>query len=71
MKDKLQRLQEMLIDALILDLDDPTIRGPGLYGVIRGVLNDHKESLELLPQQAIEDLESAMSKAAPFKMSGS
>ena len=45
---KLQKLQEMLIDALIEDLNDPTIRGPGLYGVVRGVINDHKEDVNIL-----------------------
>ena len=65
---KLQKLQEMLIDALIEDLTDPTIRGPGLYGVVRGVINDHKEDVNILPQNTIKEIEDAMSSAAPFKI---
>jgi|TARA_R100000005_G_C4890247_1_gene137468 hypothetical protein len=58
----------MLIDALIEDLNDPTIRGPGLYGVVRGVINDHKEDVNILPQNTIKEIEDAMSSAAPFKI---
>ena len=61
-------LQDMLIDALIEDLNDPTIRGPGLYGVVRGVINDHKEDINVLPQNAIKEIEDAMASAAPFKL---
>ena len=68
MSQKLQNLQEMLFDALIEDLNDPTTRGPGLYGVVRGVLNDHKEDINILPQETIQTLENAMSEAAPFKI---
>tara|TARA_R110002012_G_scaffold12690_1_gene56092 strand:+ start:12838 stop:13050 length:213 start_codon:yes stop_codon:yes gene_type:complete len=68
---KLQQLQEMLIDALIEDLNDPTIRGPGLYGVVRGVINDHKEDINILPQNTIKEIEDAMASAAPFKIAES
>ena len=65
---KLQKLQEMLIDALIEDLNDPTIRGPSLYGVVRGVINDHKDDINILPQNTIKEFEDAMASAAPFKI---
>lgn len=68
MSQKLQNLQEMLFDALIEDLNDPMTRGPGLYAVVRGVLNDHKDEITLLPQETLQSLEDAMSEAAPFKV---
>jgi hypothetical protein len=68
MNNKLQQLQEMLFEALISDLNDPVTRGPGLYAVVRGVLNDHKDSVDLLPQEAIENLEQAMADSAPFQV---
>jgi hypothetical protein len=68
MKPKLQKLHEGLIDALTEDLNDPTTRGPGLYAVIRGVLNDHKESLDLIPSETMESLENKMAQSAPFKI---
>ena len=71
MTQKLQKLQEMLFDALIEDLNDPMTRGPGLYAVVRGVLNDHKEDINLLPQETLQTLESAMSEAAPFQIKAS
>jgi hypothetical protein len=71
MTQKLQNLQEMLFDALIEDLNDPMTRGPGLYAVVRGVLNDHKEDINLLPQETLQTLESAMSEAAPFQIKAS
>lgn len=58
----------MLFDALIEDLNDPMTRGPGLYAVVRGVLNDHKDEITLLPQETLQSLEDAMSEAAPFKV---
>ena len=71
MTQKLQNLQEMLFDALIEALNDPMTRGPGLYAVVRGVLNDHKEDINLLPQETLQTLESAMSEAAPFQIKAS
>lgn len=68
MDNKLQQLQDMLFDALISDLNDPITRGPGLYAVVRGVLNDHKDSVDLLPQETIVNLEKAMADSAPFKV---
>jgi len=41
MKEKLNELQDLLLDCLVNDLKDPDRRTPGLYTVIRGILSDH------------------------------
>tara|TARA_R100001082_G_C4238200_1_gene106186 strand:+ start:232 stop:453 length:222 start_codon:yes stop_codon:yes gene_type:complete len=66
-KNKQDLLQSLLIDCLLMDLNDPTKCTPGLYQVVRGVLNDNKESDETIPQETLEFLENRLSDAIPFK----
>lgn len=68
MKDKLNDMQERLIDCLINDLNDPDRRTPGLYTVVRGVLSDHKDKVNTIPSESIEAVEAAMKDAVPFKI---
>ena len=64
-------LQELLVDCLLLDLNDPTKCTPGLYQVVRGVLSDNKESEDTIPQETLEFLEGRLSDAIPFKKEAS
>lgn len=61
-------MQEKLLDCLISDLNDPDRRTPGLYTVVRGVLSDHKDQVNRIPNESIEAVEAAMKEAAPFKI---
>ena len=65
--DKQTLLQELLIDCLLMDLNDPDKCTPGLYQVVRGILNDNKEEEEAIPQETIEFLESRLNASIPFK----
>jgi hypothetical protein len=68
MKDKLNKMQDLLMDCLINDLNDPERRTPGLYTVVRGILADHKDKTNAIPNEAIEAVEQALKDAAPFKI---
>lgn len=62
---RIQRLNDKLIDTLMQDLNDPDKCTPGLYQVVRGVITDN--------QAAVDNLDSGALKAAgesldmPFK----
>ena len=60
-------LQELLVDCLLMDLQDPDKCTPGLYQVIRGMLNDNKNSEEAIPKETLDFLEARLSDAIPFK----
>lgn len=68
MKSKVQILNEMLLDSLVRDLKDPDKCTPGLYTVIRGIVNDNREAANAIPKDALEEVTKAMSEAAPFKI---
>lgn len=68
MKEKLNKLQEMLIDRLIEDFTDESKCTPGFYTVVRGILSDHKDQVNRIPSESIEAVEQAMQAAAPFKI---
>ena len=66
-KNKLNKLNDFLLDSLLADLNDPQKCTPGLYQVIRGYLNDNLELLDSIPQEVIESLEHKLSDSIPFK----
>jgi hypothetical protein len=49
------------------DLYDDTKRTPGLYTIIRGVINDNREALDGIPSSSLDTLEEAMKSKMPFK----
>ncbi len=57
MDNKINQLNELLLNALLVDLDDPQKCTPGLYQVVRGYLNDDQSSLEEIPQDTLDFLE--------------
>lgn len=68
MKNKVQILNEMLLDSLVRDLRDPDKCTPGLYTVIRGIINDNREAADSIPKDALDQVTKAMSEAVPFKI---
>ena len=71
MNDKINKLNELLLHALLADLDDPQKCTPGLYQVVRGYLNDNQTSLEDIPKETLEFLESKLTDTIPFKKEAS
>jgi hypothetical protein len=65
--DKNKMLQDLLTDCLLADLEDPDKCTPGLYQVVRGIINDNKQSLDEIPEETLSFLESKLSDAIPFK----
>ena len=66
MNNKVNKLNERLADTLLLDLDDPSKCTPGLYQIIRGYINDNREDLDGLPNEALDHLQT-IADAIPFR----
>ena len=66
-KDLISQLNARLIERLLDDLQDDTKSTPGLYQVIRGVVNDNREALDGIPSTSLDTLEVAMKAKMPFK----
>jgi len=64
---RIKKLNDQFLDTLLLDLDDPQKCTPGLYQVIRGVINDNKEDLDTIPKESMEFLQDKMVSSLPFK----
>ena len=64
---KLNILNELFSETLLIDINDPQKCTPGLYQVIRGVLNDNKELLDGIPKETLDFLENKLSDSLPFK----
>ena len=66
-KSLINTLNERLMARLLDDLKDDTKSTPGLYQVIRGVINDNREALDGIPSDSLDTLESVMKAKMPFK----
>jgi len=53
-KNKIQELNDTLIDTLMRDLQDPEKCTPGLYQVVRGVITDNQAAVDNLDVEAID-----------------
>ena len=71
MNDKINLLNDRLADSLLADLDDESKCTPGLYQIIRGYINDNRESLDEIPSNSLEFLETKIADAIPFKKEAS
>jgi len=60
-------LQKLLVNCMLEDLKDPDKCTPGLYQVVRGVLNDSKHEDDSIPKDTMDFLEARLSDAIPFK----
>jgi len=65
--EKQDLLQELLVECMLMDLRDPDKCTPGLYQVVRGVLNDNKSGDDEIPKETMEFLENRLNNAIPFK----
>jgi len=66
MMNKVNKLNDSLLDQLMEDLQDPMKCTPGLYQVIRGIINDNRADLDSLPKEALRELQN-ISEKAPFQ----
>jgi len=66
-KELITQLNTRLIERLLDDLQDDTKATPGLYQVIRGIVNDNREALDGIPTTSLDTLEVAMKAKMPFK----
>ena len=66
-QDKQNLLQQLLVNCMLEDLKDPDKCTPGLYQVVRGVLNDNKHEEDSIPKDTMDFLEACLSDAIPFK----
>tara|TARA_R110002110_G_C13055243_1_gene681306 strand:+ start:150 stop:365 length:216 start_codon:yes stop_codon:yes gene_type:complete len=71
MNNKINKLNEFLLDSLLADLNDPQKCTPGLYQVIRGYINDNVELLNSIPKDVLDSLEYKLSDSIPFKKEAS
>jgi len=67
MKNKLNKLNDLLLSCLLADLNDPQKCTPGLYQVVRGYLNDNGELLEGIPKETLDFLEEKLTSSLPFR----
>ena len=65
--EKQNLLQQLLVNCLLEDLKDADKCTPGLYQVVRGVLNDNKDEEDAIPKETLEFLENRITDAIPFK----
>jgi hypothetical protein len=65
--DKQKLLQQLLVDCMLMDLNDPDKCTPGLYQVVRGVLNDNKYNEDSVTAETMTFLEDRLNDAIPFK----
>jgi len=66
---KVNKLNDVLLDRLMEDLQDPLKCTPGLYQVIRGIINDNRDDLDSIPKEVLKEL-TELSEKAPFKFGG-
>lgn len=66
-KELINLLNNRLIERLLDDLRDDTKCTPGLYTVVRGIVNDNREALDGISASTLDTLESAMRSKMPFK----
>jgi hypothetical protein len=62
----INKLNELLLGQLQEDLRDQSKCTPGLYQVIRGVINDNRDKLDEIPNEVLDEIEE-MVKDTPFK----
>jgi hypothetical protein len=66
MKNNVSKLNDFLLKQLLEDLRDQNKCSPGLYQVIRGVVNDNRDKLDEIPTDVLDEIEE-MVKDSPFK----
>lgn len=69
-KELVNRLYTELLSTLLGDLSDSSKCGPGLYQVVRGVIQDNRELLDMIPSDSVSTLQAKISSMSPFKFGG-
>ena len=65
-KNNVSKLNEILLYSLLEDLRDPSKCTPGLYQVIRGVINDNRDKLDEIPSDVLDEVQEMLDNT-PFK----
>ena len=68
---RIERLQSILIERMLEDLDDPSKCTPGLYQVIRGIITDNRDQLDSIPTETLDYLEERFKDSIPFRKEAS
>jgi len=63
---RIERLQNILIERMLEDLDDPSKCTPGLYQVVRGIITDNRDQLDSIPLETLDYLEDKFKDSIPF-----
>lgn len=66
-KQTVNKIYDKLLTSLLEDLGDSSKCGPGLYQVIRGVIQDNKELLDSIPNDSMAAVERKLLSSVPFK----
>jgi len=66
-KERIERLQDVLIEQMFHDLGDPDKCTPGLYQVIRGIITDNRDQLDAIPNETLDFLENRFKDSIPFR----
>lgn len=70
-KETVNKIYSKFLSVLLEDLSDSSKCGPGLYQVIRGVIQDNKELLDSLPNDSMAAIENKLASSVPFKFTSS
>ena len=68
---RIERLQSILIERMLDDLDDPSKCTPGLYQVVRGIITDNRDQLDSIPTETLDYLEERFKDSIPFRKEAS
>jgi hypothetical protein len=70
-KQLVNKLYTGLLTNLLDDLADSSKCGPGLYQVVRGVIQDNRDLLDSIPTEDATSLETKFASSVPFKFGSS
>ena len=70
-KQTVNRIYDKLLNTLLEDLSDSSKCGPGLYQVVRGVIQDNRDLLDSIPTEDATSLETKFVSSVPFKFGSS
>ena len=68
---RIEKLQSILIERMLDDLDDPSKCTPGLYQVVRGIITDNRDQLDSIPTETLDYLEERFKDSIPFRKEAS
>jgi len=66
-KETVNKIYTKFLDTLLTDLGDEFKCTPGLYQVIRGVIQDNRDLLDIIPSDAMAHMENKLAASMPFK----